>query len=195
MEVTSRVCNVCGIEKPVIDLVKSARYIGGYMPTCKVCRNAYWKARRENNPQARQQHIDAVLRSKMLRKHGLTNTNYARIVEEQGDRCKLCGTTEKGRSDRFRTWNIDHDHKTGAVRGLLCHRCNIALGYYESLVDEIGVERVAEYLGGIVVAGGKLREYVKADPGCDTCHGTGWKDQRQRSLLPIPCPDCGPMAA
>lgn len=152
--VTSRKCNVCGVEKAVRELVKSARYVGGYMPTCKVCRNEYWRARREANPEVRRRHTDAVLRSKMLATHGLTSADYDRLVVEQNDKCKLCGTSEKGRSERFRTWNIDHDHKTGAVRGLLCHRCNIAIGYYEALLDEVGIDGLGKYLNGKIVTRG-----------------------------------------
>lgn len=53
---------------------------------------------------------------------GLTIEDYDRMLAAQGGGCAICGTTPK-----TRRLDTDHDHATGAVRGLLCHRCNRAL--------------------------------------------------------------------
>ncbi len=53
---------------------------------------------------------------------GVTDSEYAAMLDRQGGGCAICGTTPK-----TRRLNVDHDHRTGAVRGLLCHRCNRAL--------------------------------------------------------------------
>lgn len=42
--------------------------------------------------------------------------------------CQCCGTTDPGRQD----WVIDHDHTTGEVRGVVCNRCNLNIGWYEA---------------------------------------------------------------
>lgn len=52
----------------------------------------------------------------------LTDDDYARLLEAQDGHCALCPATPK-----TRRLNIDHDHRTMKVRGLLCHRCNRAL--------------------------------------------------------------------
>jgi hypothetical protein len=52
--------------------------------------------------------------------------------------CGICGT-------RDGKMNIDHDHSTGNVRGVLCNPCNLMLGYLER-AKSFGI-RVAEYLG------------------------------------------------
>lgn len=44
---------------------------------------------------------------------------YARLLAEQNGGCAICGAAPK-----TRRLHIDHDHASGAVRGLLCHRCN-----------------------------------------------------------------------
>ena len=53
---------------------------------------------------------------------GLTLAAYEALLEAQGGGCAICGATPK-----TRRLDTDHDHKTGKVRGLLCHRCNRAL--------------------------------------------------------------------
>lgn len=55
-----------------------------------------------------------------LRKtYGITIEDYDRMLEEQGGRCEICGRLPKKLS-----LAVDHNHKTGKVRGLLCMRCN-----------------------------------------------------------------------
>jgi hypothetical protein len=51
--------------------------------------------------------------------YGITSDDYATLLEAQEGRCAICGARPK--SKRLA---VDHDHKTGAVRGLLCSRCN-----------------------------------------------------------------------
>jgi hypothetical protein len=53
---------------------------------------------------------------------GVTDAEYDRLLAAQGGGCAICGNPPKSRR-----LDADHDHKTGRVRGLLCHRCNRAL--------------------------------------------------------------------
>ena len=50
---------------------------------------------------------------------GVTDAEYARLLEAQGGHCALCPNTPK-----TRRLHVDHDHATGEVRGLLCYVCN-----------------------------------------------------------------------
>ena len=61
-----------------------------------------------------------------------------RLLAEQGGVCAICGNPPK-----TRRLSIDHDHKTGATRGLLCFRCNRALPTY---VDGVWLHEAARYL-------------------------------------------------
>lgn len=46
--------------------------------------------------------------------------------------CTLCGIESPGQArGQDKQWHIDHDHKTGHIRGLLCSRCNIGLGNFK----------------------------------------------------------------
>lgn len=52
----------------------------------------------------------------------MTPEQYDAMLSEQAGRCAIC-------QDRPPRLYIDHDHATGEVRGLLCNRCNVALGF------------------------------------------------------------------
>jgi hypothetical protein len=56
---------------------------------------------------------------------GVSDAEYARLLDAQGGHCALCLNTPK-----TRRLHVDHDHATGRVRGLLCYRCNRALPSY-----------------------------------------------------------------
>lgn len=72
-------------------------------------------------------------------KYGMTVDDYEALVLAQGGVCAICN----GRPGRKRL-AVDHDHATGAVRGLLCEACNLALGGFRD--DPTLLLRAAEYL-------------------------------------------------
>jgi hypothetical protein len=63
-----------------------------------------------------------------LRKYGLTQDEYDELLRSQGNRCAGCGTDKPG----AKGWCIDHCHRSGRVRAILCNPCNTVLG----LIDE-----------------------------------------------------------
>lgn len=75
--------------------------------------------------------------------YGITGDDYRRLMVLQQGRCAICG-----RVPRSRRLAVDHDHKTGAVRGLLCasgdHGCNKGLGYFNDDVEIL--RRAVAYL-------------------------------------------------
>ena len=62
-------------------------------------------------------------------KYGISEVEYQHLLKKQKGLCAICGRGP-GRGDLALC--VDHDHKTKRIRGLLCHRCNVALG----LLDE-----------------------------------------------------------
>lgn len=57
------------------------------------------------------------------RSYGLSEGEYEALAIKQGHRCAICDTI-------MSKPNVDHDHKTKAVRGLLCWHCNVGLGHF-----------------------------------------------------------------
>lgn len=56
-------------------------------------------------------------------RYGLKQEDYLRMLSGQNNRCAICKEEKR--------LNVDHDHKTGAVRALLCHGCNTAVAFVE----------------------------------------------------------------
>jgi hypothetical protein len=77
-------------------------------------------------------------------RYGLTEQMYADMLAAQGDACAVC------RSDRWpgqhNVPHVDHDHDTGKVRGLLCGKCNLAIGQMDD--DAQRLRAAADYLDG-----------------------------------------------
>lgn len=67
----------------------------------------------------------------MQRAYGITLDEYEALLTAQRGGCAICSGVNKDGRNLF----VDHDHTTGAVRGLLCNLCNRALGNFRDSVD------------------------------------------------------------
>lgn len=68
----------------------------------------------------------------LLRNYGITLDQYNEMLAKQSGVCAICLQPEKMmHGGKVKRLCVDHDHKTGKVRGILCHRCNTTLGQYE----------------------------------------------------------------
>lgn len=67
----------------------------------------------------------ASRRDWLKRKYGLTPADWTFMFGMQGAACAICRNPSPGSK---RGWHTDHDHRTGKVRGILCHKCNVLLG-------------------------------------------------------------------
>lgn len=63
--------------------------------------------------------------------YNITLENYDKMFENQNGVCAICGKI----NECGRRLAVDHCHKTGKIRGLLCIRCNIWLGKFENYCD------------------------------------------------------------
>lgn len=62
----------------------------------------------------------------LKRNYGVTLEQHEEMLRSQGYRCAICGS-----DDPFNKlgWQTDHDHTSGMVRGILCRKCNLLLGF------------------------------------------------------------------
>lgn len=91
---------------------------------------AYQREYNKKNPQH-------GLKTRLRDKYGLTLEEYYQLMADQNMGCAICRRPFvlcKQRPD------VDHDHKTGKVRGLLCHGCNILIGRLESPLKDKALE-------------------------------------------------------
>lgn len=83
----------------------------------------------------------AVAHEKRVQKvYGLAPGEYGRLYEFQGGRCAICERA----TGAAKKLSVDHDHKTGLVRGLLCGTCNKLLGHLRDDLET--AKRVYSYL-------------------------------------------------
>lgn len=170
---TERECTKCFVVKPLEAFGKSNQSKTGYLRVCKDCKNAYlrtymagsedqrrkrrerkweWRADPENRAYENAQgyargNANPAKRALTYRKHqlkkwyGLTLERYDEMVAEQNGGCAICHDPPDGKHQYF---HVDHNHETGVVRGLLCSRCNTALGLFKS--DVTRMEAAIRYL-------------------------------------------------
>lgn len=159
-----KACTRCGEWKVFGEFHKDASFRDGHRPDCRACTNArnkeWYDANREAQLErkraynkANKDRLAAAKRDwykrnraqhaayNRAKKYGITPEEYDALVAAAGGRCEICGRSQE---DDGRDLNVDHDHETGKVRGLLCKRCNLALGYLGD--DPALAARAADYL-------------------------------------------------
>jgi hypothetical protein len=73
--------------------------------------------------------------------YGITKEQFMEIVEAQGFRCGSCGDDAKGYEH---TLNVDHDHYTNEIRGIICSGCNSAAHWLDDSPEK--AKKLADYL-------------------------------------------------
>lgn len=133
-----RECSQCGELKAWDEFHRRTDGIHGRMSLCKVCVGI---KSRNDKAQGR------IRGAELTRKYGITLEQYKRLFNEQGGVCAICGKEETNRrvkSENAHYLSVDHDHVTDAVRGLLCQRCNAAIGMVNDNIELL--QRAIDYL-------------------------------------------------
>lgn len=131
----TKVCTTCGVEKAVTDFHWHRKEKNIRRHACKVCRS------NEEKERQRTDQYKAKRTEYLLNKHyGLTPEMYQQKLEDQGNVCAICGE----RCCTGKRLAVDHNHNTGAVRALLCSRCNQGLGLFQDNPELLN--KAAEYL-------------------------------------------------
>jgi hypothetical protein len=108
----------CGKEKPATDFYVRNKVSMVRHSICKECDKARVKARHQANP-------ERTRNNDLKRNYGITLDEHTQMYENQNG---VCATCKKPGDGKWKKLCVDHDHKTGKVRQLLCRRCNMVLG-------------------------------------------------------------------
>lgn len=124
----TKICTRCSTNKPLTDYYRawgklSKNPLSGYKAHCKPCVLAQSKEFYKT-PQGRKSKLEHAWKS---RGFNFTVEQYDELMAKQDKVCAICGV-EKNRNGSALC--VDHNHKTGQIRGLLCHFCNTALGKF-----------------------------------------------------------------
>jgi hypothetical protein len=114
-------CLDCGRTKPLEDFPLNKRTKSGRAQYCKLCHTKRgWESRTRLHGSTRHYHL--------MGRYGIGDADVAAMIEAQAGACAIC----QGSLDRP---HVDHDHKTGKVRGILCFNCNAGLGKFGDDID------------------------------------------------------------
>lgn len=154
-----KVCSRCKKELPadVDHFYRNKRSKDGIDSWCKGCVNAAYAKWYKNNKEKKaeydrwyrkkyyQKNKDTLpytqRKNNLKTKYNITPEDYDTMFKGQGGKCKICGK----RQSELRLC-VDHCHTTGIVRGLLCMKCNTAIGKLND--DPILTQRATDYLKG-----------------------------------------------
>ena len=139
-------CSGCHRTRPLAEFTRMSRTPSGdYL--CKPCRHLYInnlnksEAHRQHLADYHRAHPKDALRRHLFNGYGLTIEAFEQMVTRQDGRCAACGSLPtRARLD------VDHDHATGKVRGLLCNPCNLALGHVGHDLERL--RQLITYLNG-----------------------------------------------
>lgn len=141
----TKICTKCKKEKELDQFGNNKRHKDKKSCWCKRCTTTgimkYNKARYHGTDPTYRTYCIAMAKEKLnpeqrrnntlKRKFNITARQYDQILQIQNGVCKICSKINKN----GRRLAVDHDHKTGKVRGLLCLHCNAILGYSKESIE------------------------------------------------------------
>jgi len=139
-------CIDCDVEKPITEFWKKGtpRKDGtfAYRAYCRDC-GTNKRLHNYHNEGGKEKQKKRSFKNN-LKKYGITPETYQELFTKQEGKCAICSSTEVSVARRSYNLFVDHDHKTGKVRGLLCHHCNTGLGHYKDNTETL--RKAIEYL-------------------------------------------------
>lgn len=110
-----------------------------------LCWNHYQSKRRkdnrvsENKYQREYKQSDKAINAYLIKTYKITLEDYNELLNKQDNNCIGCGRHKSEFNKRFA---VDHNHKTGKVRGLLCSECNLIIKWESSSI----LRKLADYI-------------------------------------------------
>jgi len=168
-----KICSNCKINKSKDDYHKRSKSLDKLDYWCKLCKKkkeqSYnFKPNYEGNKDCKKCHanlnkinfykckrnpdglenrcknccIERSRNNEIITRYGIDQLEYEQMFKSQKGKCKICNTSNPGRGKN--KMSIDHCHKTGKIRGLLCNSCNNGLGMFKD--DPELLVKAMEYL-------------------------------------------------
>lgn len=118
--VQNKTCSVCKKTKAINNFTKNRLRVDGYETFCRECKNT---SKRLQYVDKKEDYFARSLKTN----YKISISEYYALFESQNGLCAICRTPS---NDKKRL-HVDHCHKSGKIRGLLCHHCNLALGHFK----------------------------------------------------------------
>ena len=128
---TTKVCSKCKKTKDISCFYPHVR--DKRRSVCKECHLSLKKQRYAENPEPsraknRERQHKVGRWQKTRHKYGIGEKEYNELLVKQRGYCAICGVHQTNLKQPL---GVDHNHETGKVRGLLCLKCNFAIGYLQ----------------------------------------------------------------
>lgn len=133
----TKTCSKCSKTKAISEFAKSKIHSSGAYSSCKQCKKAYTDAAYAKNPYHGED-------TRLRRTYKISLEDYNNLFTKQNGCCAICKIDQQALKKKL---FVDHCHKTSKVRGLLCHKCNFAIGLLSDSTDLLAV--TIKYLQGV----------------------------------------------
>lgn len=133
-------CSKCKFPKDESEFCKDRSRPDGLNHRCNLCNTSHVQdiAARQKKQFGEKEYRRRRRKYELTHYYGISTEDYANLVEKQGDKCAICGTKPEA------YLAIDHCHKTNRIRGLLCRKCNSAIGLFDD--NPLRIQRALDYL-------------------------------------------------
>ena len=131
-----KVCPRCAEVKVVAEFHKRSSRHNGLQLWCKSCGLANKKHRYPE----RASRVRTIARNaRFVKAYGMTLDEVSEAANRQDGKCAICGEIPIRGGNQYRKGGlvVDHDHKTGKFRGMICHECNFGLGKFGDSIDRL----------------------------------------------------------
>jgi hypothetical protein len=118
---TVRFCTRCEEYKLITEFTRQDKGKGGLRSICRFCSQD----------------------EKFKHRYDISRKNYLELCTKQDGKCAICGLAPNNVGRNY-SLHVDHDHKTGQVRGLVCINCNRGLGAFSDSPEIL--QRAIDYL-------------------------------------------------
>ena len=140
-------CNDCLEDKPLSEYhirIDNTKKEKRPRSVCKACHTERTSVKNNKTPENLEKHRLRSFKSHLKITYGLTIDMYTQMYTDQDGRCIICNKEYHSTLEKPKGLFVDHCHKTGKVRSLMCHHCNAAIGHMRE--DEWVLQNAILYL-------------------------------------------------